>query len=300
MWTKNNIPDLSGKIVIVTGANTGLGFQTALALYEKRAHVVLACRDLHKAEQAIAKIKGYKGSGMVEAAILNLESLTQIHEFSEAFMRKHRQLHVLVNNAGVAMPPALKTSEGYELQFGTNFLGHFALTGLLYPLLLATPNSRIVTVSSNGYQGASIDFDNLRLEKDYNPLREYRQSKLANLIFSIELNRRIKAKDQKILSIAAQPGANKTELTRYLSVEEIAIGKERLGEFMEPWQGALSLLYAAVSEESVGGSMYEPENGGLRGYPTLASIQETAMDEAVAKKLWLVAEQATGIHFPGS
>lgn len=299
MWTKNNIPDLSGKIVIVTGANTGLGFETALALYEKGAHVVLACRDLHKAQQAIAKISEHKGAGIVEAARLNLESLKQINEFSEAFIRKHRQLHVLINNAGVAMPPASKTSEGYELQFGINFLGHFALTGLLYPLLLATPNSRIVTVSSNGYQGAIIDFDNLRSEKDYNPIREYRQSKLANLIFSIELNRRIKAKNQKILSIAAQPGANKTELTRHLSEEEIAIGKERLGEFMEPWQGALSLLYAAVSDESVGGSMYEPENGGLRGYPALASIQENAMDEAVAKKLWHFAEQATSIHFAG-
>lgn len=300
MWTKNNIPDLSGKIVIVTGANTGLGYETALALYEKGAHVVLACRDIHKAQQAIAKIKKHKGTGILEVARLNLESLQQINEFSEAFMQKHPQLHVLINNAGVAMPPASKTREGYELQFGTNFLGHFALTGLLYPLLLATPTSRIVTVSSNGYQGAIIDFDNLRLEKDYNPIREYRQSKLANLIFSIELNRRLNAKSHKILSIAAQPGANKTELTRHLSEEEIAIGKERLGEFMEPWQGALSLLYAAVSDEAVGGSMMEPENGGLRGYPTLASIQENAMDEAVAKKLWLFAEQATSIHFAGS
>ena len=300
MWTKNNIPDLSGKIVIVTGANTGLGYETAVALYEKGAHVILACRDLHKAQQAIAKINEHKGSGIIEAARLNLESLAQINQFSEAFIQKHRQLHVLINNAGVAMPPASKTSEGYELQFGVNFLGHFALTGLLYPLLLATLNSRIVTVSSNGYQGAIIDFDNLRLEKDYNPIREYRQSKLATLIFSIELNRRIKAMGQKILSVAAQPGANKTELTRHLSEEEIAIGKERLGEFMEPWQGALSLLYAAVSDESVGGNMYEPENGGLRGYPTLASIQENAMDDAVAKKLWYFAAQATSVHFAGS
>ena len=121
---------------------------------------------------------------------------------------------------------------------------------------------------------------------------------MANLIFSMELNRRINLKEQRVLSIAAQPGANKTELTRYLSKEEIAIGIERLGSFMEPWQGALSLLYAAVSDEVVGGGMYEPENGGLRGYPTLATIQENAMDEAVAIKLWHIAERATGIHFP--
>lgn len=298
MWTKNNIPDLAGKIAIVTGANTGLGFETALALYEKGAHVVLACRDVYKAKQAIEKIKQNKGTGIAEAARLDLESLQQIHEFAEAFIQKHRQLHVLINNAGVAMPPASKTNEGYELQFGVNFLGHFALTGLLYPLLLATPDSRIVTVSSNGYQGAVIDFDNVRSEKDYNAIREYRQSKLANLIFSIELNRRIHAKEQKILSVAAQPGANKTALTRHLSAAEIAKGVERLGEFMEPWQGALSLLYAAVSDEAVGGSMYEPENDGLRGYPALATIQENAMDEAVAINLWRFAEQATGIHFP--
>ena len=300
MWTKSSIPDLTDKIAIVTGANTGLGFETALALYEKGAHVILACRDLYKANQAIEKIKQHKGTGTLEAAKLNLENLKQINEFFEAFIQKHRQLHMLINNAGVAMPPASKTNDGYELQFGVNFLGHFALTGLLFPSLLATPESRIVTVSSNGYQGAIIDFDNLRSEKVYNAIREYRQSKLANLIFSIELNRRIKATGQKILSIAAQPGANKTELTRHLSEEEIAIGIERLGEFMEPWQGALSLLYAAVSDEAVGGSMYEPEKGGLRGYPTLATIQGNAMDQAIAIKLWHFAEQATGIHFPGS
>ncbi|WPV68072.1 oxidoreductase [Chitinophaga sp. LS1] len=297
MWTKNNIPDLTGKTAIVTGANTGIGFETALALYEKGAHVILACRDLNKAHQAIAKIKEYRGNGILEAAQLNLENLTQINEFVEWFIQKHPHLHLLINNAGVAMPPASKTEQGYELQFGVNFLGHFALTGLLYASLLATPDSRIVTVSSNGYQGAEIDFDNLRLEKEYNAIREYRQSKLANLIFSVELSRRIKVKGQKVLSIAAQPGANNTALTRHLSEEEIAIGKERLGAFMEPWQGALSLLYAAVSNDVVNGNMYEPEEGGLRGYPIQATIQENAMNKPAAIKLWNFAEKATGIHF---
>jgi NAD(P)-dependent dehydrogenase (short-subunit alcohol dehydrogenase family) len=183
------------------------------------------------------------------------------------------------------------------LQFGVNFLGHFALTGYLYPLLQATQGSRIVTLSSNGYQNAVIDFDNLKSEKDYNALREYRQSKLANLIFSIELDRKIKAKGHQVLSIAAQPGANNTELTRHLSDEEIAIGKERLGAFMEPWQGALSSLYAAVSSEAIAGNMYEPDENGLRGYPTLATIRENALDETVAKKLWDLAEQTTGINY---
>jgi NAD(P)-dependent dehydrogenase (short-subunit alcohol dehydrogenase family) len=157
-------------------------------------------------------------------------------------MQSHTQLDVLVNNAGVAntgenAPDRPKTADGYEEQFGINFLGHFALTGCLYPLLKATPGARIVTVSSNGYQGAHIDFDNLRSENSYDAMREYRQSKLANLMFAIELDRRIKQRGDGVLSIAAQPGANKTELVRHMTDKEIALGKERIGEFMEPWQG---------------------------------------------------------------
>lgn len=284
--------------MIVTGANTGLGFETALALYEKGANVTLACRDLDKAKQATVRIKEFHGAGTLEVARIQLESLTQVKQFSEMFMKKHEQLHVLINNAGVAMPPASKTSEGFELQFGVNFLGHFALTGLLYPMLLATSDSRIITVSSNGYQHSTIDFSNLKSENGYDAIREYRQSKLANLIFSIELNRRIKRKGQQVESIAAQPGANQTELTRHLSDEDVAAGKERLGTFMQPQQGALSILYAAVSNSAIGGNMYEPNEGGYRGFPTLAVIKENATNEIIAKKLWNFAEEATGISFP--
>ena len=298
MWTKQNIPDQNGKTMIVTGANTGIGFETALVLYGAGAHVVLACRDMKKAEDTLAKIQTQDGKGTLEPGVLDLSDLSSVKQFAVTFLQNHKQLIVLINNAGVAMPPASKTTEGYELQFGTNFLGHFALTGYLYPVLKETPGSRIVTISSNGYQGAIIDFDNLRSEVSYDPIREYRQSKLANLIFSVELNRRIIAKGDKVLSIAAQPGANKTELTRHLSEEAIAAGVERLGKFMEPWQGALSSLYAAVSNEADGGNLYEPDNGGLRGYPTLATIKENALDNAVAKKLWDFEEQATGIHYP--
>lgn len=289
--------DLKGKTAIVTGANTGIGFETARALYAQGAHVVLACRDLHKARQAITAISHLQGAGSLEAAELHLESLQEVAVFAETFMQQHRQLHLLINNAGVAMPPPSRTMEGFELQFGVNFLGHFALTGRLFPLLSATPHSRVVTVTSNGYQQAGIDFDNVKMEKGYDALREYRQSKLANLMFSIELWRRLQAKDVHVLSVAAQPGANKTELTRHLSEEEIAIGVQRLGAFMEPWQGALSVLHAAVSEEVHGGKMYEPEEAGLRGYPTLATIGENAMNEEVAGRLWEFAERATGVYY---
>ncbi len=298
MWAKKDIISQKGKTVIITGANTGIGYETALALYQAGANVIIACRDKEKAKNAIAKMEIQKGTGSLEVGILDLASLYSVRHFAETFIEQHKQLHLLINNAGVATPPASKTSEGYELQYGVNFLGHFALTGYLYPLLLATQSSRIVTLSSNGYQNSIIDFDNLKSEKDYNDLREYRQSKLANLIFSIELDRKIKGKGHQILSIAAQPGANNTELTRHLSDEEIAIGKERLGAFMEPWQGALSSLYAAVSNEVIGGNMYEPDDSGLKGYPTLATIRENAMDETVANKLWDKAQEITGIKYP--
>ena len=298
MWTKENIPNQAGKTILITGANTGLGYETALALYEAGAHVVLACRSQQKADDTLIKLQAQPGKGTLETGVLDLSDLSSVKQFAKGFLQKHQQLQVLINNAGVAMPPASKTAEGYELQFGVNFLGHFALTGLLYPLLKATPNSRIVTLSSNGYQGSVIDFDNLKSEADYDAIREYRQSKLADLMFSVELQRRITAKGDQILSIAAQPGANKTELTRHLSEAAIAAGVERLGEFMEPWQGALSSLFAAVSNEAAGGNMYEPENGGYRGYPTLATIQENALDEMVAKKLWGLAEQVTGVYYP--
>jgi len=298
MWTKKNIPDQTGKTVIVTGANVGIGFETALALYEAGAHVVLACRNLKKAEDSCVTLQAQPGKGTLETGVLDLSDLSSVKQFAATFLQNHKQLNVLINNAGVATPPASKTSEGYELQFGVNFLGHFALTGCLYPLLRATPDSRIVTLSSNGYQGEVIDFDNLKSEVNYDPMREYRQSKLADLMFSVELHRRIMAKGDKVLSIAAQPGANKTELTRHLSEEVIAAGIERLGEFMEPWQGALSSLYAAVSNEASGGNLYEPDNGGYRGYPTLGTIKENALDKTVAKRLWELAEYITGVYCP--
>jgi len=299
MWTKNNITDQSGKTVIVTGANTGIGFETALALYEVGAHVVLACRNLEKAQEAATAIKEHTGTGTIEIALLNLANLEAVKEFAEDFIKNHQQLDVLINNAGVMIPPASKTDDGYELQFGVNFIGHFALTGYLYPLLKATPCSRIVTLSSMAYLRGAIDFDNLRSEKDYEPMREYSQSKLADLILSIELQRRITAAGDNVLSIAAQPGANKTELSRHMDPDAFKAAVERVGELMEPWQGALPSLYAAVAVDAEGGKLYGPDkDGGYRGYPAEAVITLNALDETVAKQLWNMAEEATGVYFP--
>ena len=268
MWTKVDMDDQSGKTVIVTGANAGVGFETALALYEKGAHVIAACRSLEKTQETIEKIKRHPGTGTLEAGVLDLSSMASVKQFAADFSAKHQHLHILINNAGVMRPPASKTAEGFELQFGVNFIGHFALTGLLYPVLKATPASRIVTVSSNAYLRGKIDFDNFRLEKPYDKSGEYAQSKLADILFSIELQRRLAQTHDAVVSIAAQPGANKTELFRHRDEEELKAAIARVGPLMEPWQGALPSLYAATVADAVPGALYGPDqDGGYRGYP---------------------------------
>ena len=302
MWTKNNIPDQTNKTILITGANTGIGYETALAFYEAGAHVILACRDREKTEIAIEKLKLVKSKGSLELGILDLSDLNSLAGFSEKILSKHKKLDVLINNAGVmtagAMSPEIiKTKQGYEMQFGVNFLGHFALTGLLYPLLKSTEGSRIITLSSMAYLRGVIDFENLKSEKSHDSMREYAQSKLADMLLSIELDRRIKKKGDTVLSLAAQPGANQTELIRHMSEEEITAGIARVGELMHPSMGALPSILAAVSSDAKGGEFYEPSEG-YRGYPVQASIKENAMDKDVAKKLWELAEQVTGVKFP--
>ena len=293
------MPDQTGKTTLVTGANAGIGFETALALYEAGAHVILACRSQKNADEALHKLQQQPGKGTLETGILDLSSLISINQFAETFLNQHQQLHILINNAGVMIPPASKTAEGFELQFGVNFIGHFALTGYLYPLLKATPGSRIVTVSSMAYLRGKIDFDNLRSEIDYDPMREYCQSKLANMLFSIELQRRISAAGDSVLSVAAQPGANKTELARHMSEDAYTAAVERTGPLMEAWQGALPSLYAAVSPDVVAGGFYSPDqDGGYRGFPAQETIAPHALDPAVAKKLWDFAEEVTSIQYP--
>ena len=299
MWTTKNIPDQTGKTVIVTGSNVGIGYETALALYQAGAQVIIASRDRKKAEEAIAQIKNSGGKGSLEFIELNLASLSAVKQFAGEFKQKHSKLDILINNAGVMIPPASKTDEGYELQFGVNHVGHFALTGYLYPVLRATPGSRIVTVSSMVYLHGTIDFDNLRSEKDYDAMREYSQSKVANILFAFELQRRIDAAGDQVLSIAVQPGANKTELARHISAEELATAIKRIGELMEPWQGALPSLYGATNPEAKGGKFYSPDqDGGYRGYPAEFEVMPNGTDTDTAKKLWAYTEQETGVTFP--
>jgi len=299
MWTKENIPDQSGKTVIVTGANAGIGYETALALYEKGAKIILACRDLQKANVAVNAIQKIASKGSVEVLHLDLSDFNSVKDAAETFKSNHTQLDLLINNAGVMVPPPSKTAQGFELQFGTNVLGHYAFTGHLYPLLKATPQSRIVTVSSLVYRLGSIDYSNLKLEKDYDPNREYAQSKLANLFFTNELQRRIEKAGDNILSVAAHPGATHTDLARNISADEFDNMVKIYGPLMPPWQGALPSLHAAVNPDIMGADFIGPDqDGGLRGYPARVELLPLALDEAEAKKLWKYAEKATGVVYP--
>lgn len=299
MWTNKNINNQSGRSFLITGANSGIGYETAKALYLAGAHIIMSCRDLDKAEEAARSIRSGNGTGSLEIAQLNLSNLGDVKDFADQIIKKHNKIDVLINNAGVMIPPASKTDDGFELQFGVNFIGHYALTGYLYPLLKQTANSRIVTVSSMAYLHGKIDFDNLKSERDYEPMREYAQSKLANILFSLELQRRIETAGDAVVSIAAQPGANKTELSRHMSDADYQAAVDRIGELMEPWQGALPSLFAAVSAKAIPGKLYGPDqDGGYRGYPAESPITPNGTDVAIAKWLWDYAAQVTGVTFP--
>lgn len=301
MWTTKNIPDLTGKTAMVTGANTGIGYEMAKALYNAGARVILGARDPEKAAMAIDRIRSENpAGGTIEAGILDLANIASIRIFAEELTRSHARLDILINNAGVMIPPASLTGDGFELQFGVNFIGHFALTGLLLPLLEKSPGARVVHVSSGAATRATgIDFSNLRLEKPYDSWREYDTSKLANVLFAYELNRKAKAAGLQLLSTAVHPGVTRTDLQRHIPGQELEGLFARFDVVMEPWQGALPALYAATDPAVIGGRFYGPDGEQeFSGYPALSSYNTAAMnDEALAQQLWDFAEAKTSIHF---
>jgi len=300
MWTKENIPDQSGKTAIVTGANTGIGFETALALCEAGARVVIAGRDIEKVKQVVSEINNRGFKGVAEEGVIDLASLESVKAFAEVIVAKYNKIDILINNAGVMIPPAGHTAEGYELQFGINFLGHFALTGHLYPLLKNSPSARVVTVSSGAHRFAdSINFENLKLEQSYDPYREYAISKLADLQFTIEFQRRLNSSGIDLLSVGAHPGVTETELSRHMPEADYQAALERFKTLMPAWQGALPTLFAATATEIKGGGYYGPDGEHeLHGYPTPANISEAANDEKQGTQLWDLAEKATGLKYP--
>lgn len=299
-WTADDIPPQSGKIHVITGSNTGLGLASAMALAERGAHVVLACRSLDKAEQAASAIRAAHPDAAVDVAELDLGSLDAIREQSAAIAERFPKIDVLMNNAGVMHPPKSTTTDGFELQFGTNHLGHFLLTSRLLPTLRAAPGSRVVTVASIAHaQGGDIHFDDLQWERmRYSRQRSYAQSKLANLIFARELDRRLQAAGiDAPISVAAHPGVAATELSRHLPFPvNRAFNLVRFTPFAQaPDKGALSQLKAAVDPEVKAGEYWGP-NGpfGMSGYPAHAGSTGKSKDLDIARRLWEVSEQLTG------
>jgi len=293
-WTSNDIPDLTGKTAIVTGANSGIGFETAKALAHKGAEVILACRDTLKGEEAAGAITRYYSEAKIEVMTLDLSSLDSIKKFTGIVNKKYSKIDILVNNAGVMMPPYGKTEDGFELQFGTNHLGHFALTGQLFDLIANAENARIVTVSSIAHRQGKVDFENLNAEKGYNKSAVYGLSKIANLMFTYELQRRIEAAGLNMIAVAAHPGWTATNLQKNWPM--VRVMNPVFAQ--KPPMGALPSLYAATAPEIRGGCYYGP--GGfyeLGGYPKQVSSIEHSLEMETAEKLWKVSEEMTGITF---
>lgn len=295
-WTADRIDDLAGRVAIVTGANTGIGKETARVLAQKGARVVLACRSEERGKDALRDIREGTLAGAVELELLDLSSLASVRDFAERIKGRYERIDLLINNAGVMMPPASKTAEGFELQFGTNHLGHFALTGLLMDLILATGGSRVVTVSSEAHKWGEIAFDDLQWEtRPYKKMAAYGQSKLANLIFAYELQRRLAAAGSGTRSLAAHPGWTGTDLQRNSSLFRFFNPMFA----MKPWQGALPTLRAAADPDAAGGVFFGPHGFmGMRGYPVPGTSTAASHDEAVASRLWEVSVTLTGVAFP--
>ena len=294
-WTIADIPDQKRCTAIVTGANTGLGYQTAKALASKGAHVVIAARNPQKARAAVDRITAAHPGALVSIQEVDLASLASIRAAASELKAKHDKIDLLINNAGVMTRPRLTTKDGFELQFGTNHLGHFALTGLLLDRVLAVPGSRIVTVSSPGHRFTrGIRFHDLQWERSYSPLAAYGQSKLANLMFTYELQRRLQG--TSTIAVAAHPGGSRTEMVSHSPPLVRFVG---LFLFQSAAMGALPTLRAATDSQVLGGQYYGP--GGFaeqRGYPKLVASSEASHDVQVQQRLWEVSEKLTGVVFP--
>ncbi|MEU6546573.1 SDR family NAD(P)-dependent oxidoreductase [Streptomyces sp. NPDC046859] len=294
-WTEQHIPDQGGRVAIVTGANTGLGFETARMLAEHGATVVLAVRDVEKGKRAAARIRGD-----VTVQALDLTSLDSVRAAAADLRAAHPHIDLLINNAGVMYTPKKTTADGFELQFGTNHLGHFALTGLLLDRLLPVPGSRVVTVSSTGHRiRAAIHFDDLQWERSYSRTGAYGQSKLANLLFTYELQRRL-APHGTTMAVAAHPGLSNTELLRNTPAA-LRVPVSRLAPLLtqSPAMGALPTLRAATDPAVTGGQYYGPGGRGeIRGYPKQVESSAASHDETVMHRLWTVSEELTGVSFP--
>lgn len=295
-WDTTNIPSQQGRKAIVTGSSSGIGFEAAKALAAKKAEVILAVRNPKKGELALAKIRKEIPHATVSQMQLDLADFSSIKAFAETYTKQFASLDLLINNAGVMVPPYSKTKDGFELQMGTNHLGHFLLTGLLLPLLMKSKGARIVTVSSSAHHLGNIKFTDLNWEqRSYSPWRAYGDSKIANLYFTYELQKRLRNAGSDILTTAAHPGWSDTELQRHASLTE------KLNKYFaqKPDMGALPTLRAAIDESVKGGEFFGPSGWlELKGYPGVTKSNSRSHSVEIREKLWHVSESLTGLRYP--
>jgi NAD(P)-dependent dehydrogenase (short-subunit alcohol dehydrogenase family) len=313
-WKAADIPSLAGKRVIITGANSGIGYHAALKLARKGAQVTLACRNRQRGEAALSLLDADSPSAHTELAILDLASLRSVRDFAEKELAQHRPLHILINNAGVMAPPRrLQTADGFELQFGTNVLGHFALTALLMPALeqaaAASPDRpRVVTLASIAHKRGQLNFNDLQSTQAYSPMKAYQQSKLADLMFAFELDRRLHAANSRVMSVAAHPGIANTNLFQagdHSPLEKTLrnLFGHTIGIFLNTdAEGALPTLYAAAAPGAEDGGYYGPQGfQEMRGDDVdRAIVAPQARDTSAATRLWQTCEDLTGIKFLSS
>jgi NAD(P)-dependent dehydrogenase (short-subunit alcohol dehydrogenase family) len=297
-WTADRIADQTGRTFIVTGATSGLGFETARRLAAHGGRVVLTARGDSKGADVVARIRAAHPGAIVEYRLLDLADLTSVRRFADGILDDEVAVDVLVNNAGVMMPPRRLTPQGFESQFATNHHGHFALSGLLFETIARGRDPRIVTVSSTLHKRGSIHFDDLTGERSYSPTAYYSQSKFANVLFGLELDRRLRAIRSPVRSVLAHPGYSDTNLQTSgptgMMRQLMKVGNRLFAQPAE--RGALNQLYAAVDPDAQSGKFYGPDGfGENRGYPTEVQPIASAKDEQTAKRLWAVSEELTGV-----
>jgi len=301
-WTITDIPDLTGKTVIVTGGNSGLGFESVKAFALNKAKVIMACRSIKKGEEAKKQIVKFLPTADIIVMELDLTDLKSIRKFASEFKQNHTHLDVLLNNAGIMMVPYGLTKDGFENQMGTNHLGHFALTGLLLGLLKKTPASRVVNVSSMAHSSGVMDFNNLLYEKgkDYSPLKAYGRSKLSNLLFTYELQRFFEKNKINCMALAAHPGLSDTNLGHYMMEKwYFRLLMPLFFRFSQPASmGALPEIRASVDPAAKPAEFYGPDGKRqMKGYPVIVHPKEKAFNKEDARKLWEASEKLTSVIY---
>lgn len=301
-WNLENMPDLTGKIIIVTGGNSGLGYESVKAFAMKGAEVVLASRSSDKGEEAKTEILKSNPNGKIKVMQLDLGDLESVRNFASAFKKSYSRLDVLLNNAGIMMTPYFTTKDGFEGQLGTNHLGHFALTGLLMDVVLNTKEARIVNVSSGAHNKGEMDFKNLQFEngKDYSPMKSYGRSKLSNLLFTYELQRKLESAKKETIAVAAHPGVAMTNLARHMEGKFLFKILTPLFKIMaqDPAMGALPQIRASVDPKVQAGEYYGPKGRNeMKGYPIVVQSNEASHNLSDAAALWVESEKLTGVKF---